>query len=145
MGKKNKNPEIEQTEQTEQTEIKKAGRQAKDENISHNEYVERMNCRIKKGEKKSDGNELTVMTFDEWKEKGKPTGETPTERAVRLGTKRLNHAVQAIRLLSNLSGSGYKLSDENINVITTTLQNEVDKVKNDLNKVKVKANEIILK
>lgn len=128
------------------TETKKtAGRQKKDDDVVYPEYTKRMEERIKAGETKKDKTPIEILSKEDWINKGRPSGETPSAKAVRLGTKRVNNAVKAIKLIANLSGAGYKVSTENQKVIIDSLNNAVSFVKNSFEKTAETETKIELK
>ena len=67
-------------------------------------------------------------------EKG-PINETPEERFRRLATTRVNNALDKIRLVGNLSGHGYKYTDEQARKILESLTTAVKDVEDKFNKV----------
>ena len=54
--------------------------------------------------------------------------ETPEEKFKRLATLRVNNALDKIRLIGNLSGPGYKYSDEQLTTILEGLRAAVAEV-----------------
>ena len=56
-------------------------------------------------------------------------GETKSDKFKRLASKRVVNAIQKIELITNLAGSGYEYTPEQVEKILTALQGSVDKVK----------------
>ena len=56
-------------------------------------------------------------------------GETKSDKFKRLASKRVVNAISKIELITNLAGSGYEYTPEQVEKILTALQGSVDKVK----------------
>lgn len=59
-----------------------------------------------------------------------PSDETPAARFKRLAPKRVNNALRAVRLIRNLTGSGYEYTPEEAAKITTALREAVNDMTN---------------
>ena len=64
-------------------------------------------------------------------------GESKGDKFKRLASKRVVNAIQKIELLTNLAGSGYESTPEEVTKILTALQGSVDKVKAAFSKQKI--------
>lgn len=56
-------------------------------------------------------------------------GESKADKFKRLASKRVVNAISKIELITNLAGSGYEYTPEQVEKILTALQGSVDKVK----------------
>ncbi len=71
-------------------------------------------------------------------------GESKSDKFKRLATKRTKNAISKVELLTNLSGSGYEYTPEEVEKILTALQGSVDKVKAAFSKQKITKSEFEL-
>ena len=55
--------------------------------------------------------------------------ETKSDKFKRLATKRVKNAIDKVELITNLSGSSYEYTSEEVEKILNALQGSVDKVK----------------
>jgi len=78
------------------------------------------------------------------KNEKKIVNETPEEKFKRLATLRVNNALDKIRLIGNLSGSGYKYTDEQSRVIIESLKSAVGDVEAKFSKVAKKESKFSL-
>ena len=67
---------------------------------------------------------------------GAPVQETKEAKFARLATKRTQAALVKIRLLGNLTSSGYRYTEEQANKIIATLRQTVDEVEGKFKKVR---------
>ena len=63
------------------------------------------------------------------KEEKGVAGETKSDKFKRLASKRVVNAISKIELITNLAGSGYEYTPEQVEKILGALQGSVDKVK----------------
>lgn len=64
-------------------------------------------------------------------------GESKSDKFKRLATKRVKNAILKVELITNLSGSSYEYTPEQVEKILTALQGSVDKVKAAFSKQKI--------
>ena len=64
-------------------------------------------------------------------------GESKSDKFKRLASKRVVNAIQKIELITNLAGSSYEYTPEQVEKILTALQGSVDKVKAAFSKQKI--------
>ena len=64
-------------------------------------------------------------------------GESKADKFKRLASKRVVNAISKIELITNLAGSGYEYTPEQVEKILGALQGSVDKVKAAFNKQKI--------
>jgi len=64
-------------------------------------------------------------------------GESKSDKFKRLAVKRVKNAVSKIELITNLAGSGYEYTPEQVEKILGALQGSVDKVKAAFSKQKI--------
>jgi len=64
-------------------------------------------------------------------------GESKADKFKRLASKRVVNAISKIELITNLAGSGYEYTPEQVEKILTALQGSVDKVKAAFSKQKI--------
>lgn len=67
-------------------------------------------------------------------------GESPEDKFKRLASLRTQNALKKIKLLGNLSGPGYKCTEEQINKIISALRSAVDEVEARFKKQEAKEN-----
>ncbi len=66
-----------------------------------------------------------------------PDNETKADKFKRLGLARMTAALDKLRLIGNLSGAGYAYTDEQVDLMISTLRKEVDALEAKLKHVKV--------
>ena len=71
-------------------------------------------------------------------------GESKSDKFKRLATKRVKNAISKVELITNLSGSGYEYTPEEVEKILNALQGSVDKVKAAFSKQKITKSEFEL-
>lgn len=64
-------------------------------------------------------------------------GESKSDKFKRLASKRVVNAISKIELITNLAGSGYEYTPEQVEKILNALQGSVDKVKAAFSKQKI--------
>lgn len=64
-------------------------------------------------------------------------GESKSDKFKRLASKRVVNAISKIELITNLAGSSYEYTPEQVEKILTALQGSVDKVKAAFSKQKI--------
>ena len=64
-------------------------------------------------------------------------GESKSDKFKRLATKRTKNAISKVELITNLAGSGYEYTPEQVDRILNALQGSVDKVKAAFSKQKI--------
>ena len=64
-------------------------------------------------------------------------GESKSDKFKRLASKRVVNAISKIELITNLAGSGYEYTPEQVEKILGALQGSVDKVKAAFSKQKI--------
>ena len=73
----------------------------------------------------------------EEKEVEKVEGESKSDKFKRLASKRVVNAISKVELITNLAGSGYEYTPEQVEKILNALQGSVDKVKAAFSKQKI--------
>ncbi|MFC1548706.1 hypothetical protein ACFL5E_01955 [Candidatus Omnitrophota bacterium] len=71
-------------------------------------------------------------------------GESKSDKFKRLATKRVKNAISKVELITNLAGSGYEYTPEEVEKILNALQGSVDKVKAAFSKQKITKSEFEL-
>ena len=64
-------------------------------------------------------------------------GESKSDKFKRLATKRVKNAISKVELITNLAGSSYEYTPEEVEKILNALQGSVDKVKVAFSKQKI--------
>ena len=64
-------------------------------------------------------------------------GESKADKFKRLAAKRVTNAISKVELITNLAGSSYEYTPEQVEKILTALQGSVDKVKAAFSKQKI--------
>jgi len=64
-------------------------------------------------------------------------GESKSDKFKRLASKRVVNAISKVELITNLAGSGYEYTPEQVEKILSALQGSVDKVKAAFSKQKI--------
>ena len=71
-------------------------------------------------------------------------GESKSDKFKRLATKRVKNAISKVELITNLAGSSYEYTPEEVEKILNALQGSVDKVKAAFSKQKITKSEFEL-
>ena len=74
-------------------------------------------------------NEIENVEGENVENESKVAGESKSDKFKRLATKRTKNAISKVELLTNLAGSGYEYTPEEVEKILNALQGSVDKVK----------------